>query len=197
MAKMPSQKIKTGPVLGSYVYLLEPRQPNADDEAKGKKPEYSICLLWDENDPSLAAIKQAVVNVATQAFGKAAVEQLKSGKIKNPLHRGDVDRPEDENFKGKVYLNAKSTRPVGVVDAKLQPVFERSECYSGCTFRASLNIAAYDHPAGGKGVTAYLNAVQVLKRGKRIDGHVDASKEFEEFVDAGSAEDSAALDDLL
>lgn len=197
MAKMPSQKFKTGPVLGSYVFLLEPRQPNADDAAKGKKPSYEVCLLWDKNDSNLAALKQAVVNVATQAFGKMAVEQLKTGKVKNPLHNGDVDRPEDETFTGKVYLNAKSTRPVGVVDAKLQPVFEASECYSGCTFRVSLNIAAYDHPTGGKGVTAYLNAVQVIKKGKHLDNHVDASKEFEEFADAGGSEDSAAVDDLF
>jgi hypothetical protein len=195
MAKMPSQKIKTGPAIGHYVFLLEPRQPREGEE--GKKPEFSICLAWDEDDSNLAPIKQAIVNVATQAFGKGAIEQLKGGRIKNPLHRGDVDRPEDENFKGKVYLNAKSTRPVGVVDAKLQPIFESSECYSGCTFRASLNIAAYDHKVGGKGVTAYLNAVQVIRKGKRLDNHVDAAKEFEEFVDAGSAEDSAALDDLL
>lgn len=195
MAKMPSQKLKTSPAVGNYVFLLEPRAPREGEE--NKKPEYSVCLAWDENDPGLPALKQAIVNVATQAFGKAAIEQLKSGKIKNPLHKGGVDRPEDENFAGKVYLNAKSTRPVGVVDAKLQPIFEASECYSGCTIRASLNIAAYDHKVGGKGVTAYLNAVQVLKKGKHLDNHVDASKEFEEFADAGGAEDSAAVDDLF
>ena len=192
MARMPSQKMKTPKCLGCYVFLLDPRQPSAKDAA-GKKPSYEVCLLLEKNDPFIGQMKQAIAKIATEAFGPMAVEQLKSGKIKNPLHDGDVDRPEDKNFAGKVYFNAKSTREVQVVDAKLQPVFERKECYSGCFFRASMNVAAYDYE-GTKGVTCYLNAVQVVAKGPHLDSTVDATKEFEEFAEVGAPAASAVSD---
>lgn len=196
MAKMPSVKMKTAPVIGSYVFLLEPRNPNEKDAAKGKKPEFGLCCLVDKNDPFVTTLKQTIAKVATEAFGPLAIEQLKSGKIKNPIHDGDVDRPEDKNFAGKAYFNVKSTRQVGIVDSKVQPVFERSECYSGCTFIVSMNVAAYEHKEGGKGVTCYLNAAQVVKKGPRLDNQVDATKEFEEFAEVGGAP-AAAVSDLF
>ena len=185
MARMPSQKMKTPKCLGCYVFLLDPRQPSAKDAA-GKKPRYEVCLLLEKNDPFIGQMKQAIAKIATEAFGPMAVEQLKSGKIKNPLHDGDVDRPEDKNFAGKCFFNAKSTRQVGIVDSKVQPVFEQKECYSGCTFIASMNVAAYDYE-GTKGVTCYLNAAQVVKKGPHLDSVVDPKKEFEEFAEVGGA----------
>jgi hypothetical protein len=69
------------------------------------------------------------------------------------------------------------------VDAKLQKVFEDTECYSGCTFRASVSVYAFDKE-GGKGVGIGLNNIQVVSKGPRLDNHADAEQDFKEFQDA-------------
>ena len=112
-----------------------------------------------------------------------------------PLHDGVLDRPEDATYAGMVYLNANSAKAPGIVDTRLQRVIDEADCYSGCTFRASIGLFAYDK-GGGKGVGAALNNLQVIKKGDRIDGRKDAAEEFAEFQDgdapATAAEGAAA-----
>ena len=195
--KMPSKKMILPPAIGSYAWILEPR---ANLQGKLK---YSICLIWPKTT-DISALQSTIVELAVNAFGplvppkvastpdavkKIIVDQLKAGKLKMPLHDGDIEHPEDENFANSWFLNASSSNPPGIVDAKLQPVFEKSECYSGCTFRASVNVAAFSNEA--KGIAVYLNNLQVVKKGPRLDGRAAAEKEFAEFAEVGSSADAA------
>jgi hypothetical protein len=176
-----SVRVVLPPALGSYVTIFQPRAVNEGDE-----PKYSISLLWDKGDKAkLVALEKAVEQVAIQKFGPDAPKLLKSGKLRSPLRDGDIDREDDPTYAGKIFLNANSTRQPGVVDAKLNPVFEEQEAYSGCTFRASVAVFPYE-AKGNKGVGVGLNNLQVVAKGERIDGRRSAADEFSEFAEEGA-----------
>lgn len=182
-------KLMLPPALGSYVNIFKPRAANEGDE-----PKYGLSLLWlkeeaDGKDPkkSLAALRKAIVDVATTKWGPTAEKLLKAGKLHNPLRDGDADREEDEVYAGKYFLNANSKRQPGIVDSKLNVVFEEAEAYSGCTFRASVALFPFE-VNGKKGVGVGLNNLQVVKKGERIDGRKDAADEFAEFAEDGEGE---------
>jgi hypothetical protein len=181
---MATSRIVLPVALGSYVNIFTPRPP---PEGQSGEPKYSISLLFDKaNKKELEPLQKLIEHVATEKFGPTAKELLAKGKLRNPIRDGDEDRPEDEVYAGKLFVGASTTRQPGIVDAKLQPVFEESEAYSGCFFRCSVAVFAYDK-AGNKGVSLGLNNIQVVKKGTRIDGRVAAEKEFAEFGDASPA----------
>jgi hypothetical protein len=190
-----SIRIKLPPALGSYVNIFTPRSAQA-----GQDPKYSISLLWDKNEAakSLVPLKQAITEVAKQKFGPKAIELIKAGKIRIPVRDGDTDRPDDAVYAGKVFANASSKNIPGCVDAACQPIMADDEAYSGCIFRASVNVYAYD-TAGNKGVALGLNNLQVVKQGERIDGRMKAEDDFAEFKDesGGGGESEAAANDFL
>ena len=79
-----------------------------------------------------------------------------------------------------MFLNAKSSRKPGVVDADLNAILDKEEFYSGCYGRASLNFYAYDYQ-GTKGIGVGLNNLQKLEDGERLGG--DFSTAEEDFGD--------------
>lgn len=179
------KKLVLIPALGSYVTVFKPR---AFEQGE---PKFSIVLLWEKSEKEkLKALTQSIVEVATQAFGANALELLKAGKLKNPLRDGDLDKPGDTLYKGKLFLTASANadRQPGVVDKSLQPVFEDSECYSGCTFRASVALFSFD-TKGNKGVAVGLNNLQVIAKGPRLDGRKSAEDDFKEFAEPVSGAD--------
>jgi len=59
-------------------------------------------------------------------------------------------------------------------------VKEDGKPYAGCYVNANIELYAYSHPKGGKGVSASLRAVQFLKDGESFGaGPVNAEDEFE------------------
>lgn len=207
MAKNNGKSVKMilPPALGSYANLFTPRAVE-----EGQEPKYSLCLLWPKKDapetaPSkparelwnererqvgLSALIKAIDEVAISKFGP---NYKQDKKLKMPLHDGDVDQSDKSEYAGCVYINANASkdRQPGIVDIKLQPVFEEKEAFSGCFYRASVSVFAYEG-ATYRGVGIGLNNVQVVKKGPRIDGRADAAKEFGEFAEAGDAGGAAA-----
>lgn len=191
-----SKKMVLPPALGSYANIFKPRA------FEGQAPKFSIVLIWPKEDKEkLRALSQAIVEAAVEKFGPKAGEMLKKGSLKNPLRDGDEERSDDPVFKGCYFLTASASaeRAPGIVDSKVQPVFEESEAYSGCTFRASVALYAFDK-AGNKGVAVGLNNLQVVKKGTRLDGRKNAEDDFAAFKEEGEASEGApagAADDLL
>jgi len=200
---MANPKITTPIALGSYVTVFEPR---AIEE--GQEPKFSIGLLWSKTDKEamagLKALKAAVIEVATKKFGPDAAKLFgkdvpKNKKLDSPFRDGDIERPEDAVYAGKIYVSAKSkaNRKPQVVDGKRNPVFDEADCYSGCFFRAIVQPYAYDK-GGNKGVALGLLALQVVKKGERLDGGIDASKAFDDCVfEEEPAAAATGTDDLL
>ena len=163
-------KVITGKVRFSYANVWEPKSVN------GSNPKYSISLLIPKSDAkTLDSVRQAI-----ESAKKIGVNVL-GGKIptnlKTPLRDGDLERPDDDAYKGCYFINANSPKAPGIVDAALQPILERSEVYSGVYGRASINLYAFNSN-GNKGIACGLNNLQKIKDGESLGGKSRAEDDF-------------------
>jgi len=156
----------------SYLHCWEP------DSVNGGDPKYSVSAIVPKTDSKTveaikAAIEQAKKDSASKWGGKIP------GNLKTPLRDGDIDRPDDEAYKGCYFFNANSRQAPQVVDAKVQPVLDQSEVYSGCYGRISVTFYGYNSN-GNRGVAAGLGNIQKLKDGEALGGgRTKASDEFD------------------
>lgn len=198
MAQTTSKKVILPPALGNYAAIFKPRA--FEDQA----PKFSIVLTWPKDEKEkLKPVVEAIVAAAKSKWGDEAVALLKGGKLKNPLRDGDTETDGEgkPRFPGCFFMTASASadRPPQIVDAKVQPIFEEGEAYSGCTFRASVNLFVFEKK-GNRGVAVGLNNLQVVKKGPRLDGRKSAEQDFAEFKEEGGEATGgadAAADDLL
>ena len=83
-------------------------------------------------------------------------------------------------------MNANSATAPGVVDANRNDILDRSEVYSGCYGRASINFYAYN-ANGNRGIACGLNNLQKIRDGEPLGGRASAESDFatvedEEFL---------------
>ncbi len=97
--------------------------------------------------------------------------------LKTPLRDGDLERPDDEAYKGSYFINANSGTQPGIVDADRQPILDRSEMYSGVKGRASINLYAYN-VNGNRGIACGLNNLQKISDGTPLGGKSRAEDDF-------------------
>lgn len=186
MAKeKPATQVTTGKVRLSYVHLNEAYAFDSNPD----KPQFSCCVLIPKTDKiTLANLSKAIE--AAKAQGKVAKWNGKiPAKLHNPLRDGDVDHPEDENFAGMFFLNAKSNQKPGIVDKNLQRIIDPDEIYSGMYARVSLSFFPFA-TSGNSGIGVGLNNVQKVADGERLGGRSNAEDDFDEFEDTEA-------DDLL
>lgn len=169
------------PVRFSYVTVFEPK---AMDDAPDGQKKYSVSILIDKSDAdSLALAKKAI---------DAALEQGKSKwggkipvKLKLPLRDGDEERPEQEAYAGKMFINASSKTKPGIIDNMKQEITDETDFYSGCFGKVSVNFYPFD-TKGSKGVACGLNNLQKLKDGDALGGKTSAQADFDvEEVEEG------------
>ena len=180
---MSQTKVITGKVRFSYAQVFEPKAMN-----ESSAPKYSISLIISKKDKKTldkikAAIESAIEEGKTSRWGGKVPKNLKT-----PLRDGDDEREDDEVYAGDMFVNANSSNKPGLVDADLNPIMDKSEFYSGCYGRASINFYAYDSN-GSKGIACGLNNLQKLEDGERLAGGGASAEE-----DFGSADDG---DDLM
>lgn len=155
----------------SYVNVWEPQSINGSD------PKYSVSLIISKSDKkTLEMIQSAIEEAKKESIAKFG------GKVppnlKTPLRDGDIDRPEDVNYKNCYFINANSKTAPQVVDARVQPILERSEIYSGIYGKISLNFYAFN-TNGNRGIAAGLGNVQKLKDGEALGGRSRADEDFD------------------
>ena len=158
----------------SYVHVWDPVAVN------GGKEKYSISLLIPKNDPCVPKIREGI----RAAYEEGAGKLKGSGKtvpplsaIRTPLRDGDVERPDDPAYAGYYFINASSETRPGIVDGSLQEIIDRSEVYSGCYGRASINFYVYS-VNGNRGIAAGLNNLQKLRDGESLGGRSSAAEDF-------------------
>lgn len=180
---MSQTKVITGKVRFSYAQVFEPKAMN-----ESSTPKYSVSLIISKKDKkTLDKIKAAIASATEE--GKSSKWGGKLPKIlKTPLRDGDEAREDDEVYEGAMFVNANSSNKPGLVDADLNPILDKSEFYSGCYGRASINFYAYD-TNGSKGIACGLNNLQKLEDGERLAGGGATAEE-----DFGSGDDA---DDLM
>lgn len=174
MSKISKTKVITGKETRlSYFNGWEPKSINGGPE------KYSVCLLIPKDDKTtLDAIEKAIEAAIEEGIAKFGGKKPNKAAIKLPLRDGDVER-EDEAYKGHYFINANSTTPPQIVDSSVKPILDRSEVYSGCYARVSINFYAFNKN-GNKGVACGLGNIQKIKDGEILGGKSLAVDDFTE-----------------
>lgn len=170
-------EVKTPRGTAAYAYVHKPQKAMDD----GKADQYSLTLIWEPDDPKLAKLREAIVEVATKKFGAKAKQMLEKGQLRSPIRDGS--EKDSEAFEGRVFLTARSNDKPEVVDEEAEPIIDPMDFYSGCQARALLWLFAYDK-AGNRGIGAILNGVQKLADGERLSGRRPAREAFSEDDDS-------------
>lgn len=165
-------KVVTGEVRLSYANVWEPKSLN------GGREKYSVSLLIPKDDKStLEAIEKAIDAAIKEGAGKFGGKIPPKAALKLPLRDGDVER-DDEAYAGHYFVNANSINKPQIVDANVDPILDRSEVYSGCYARVSINFYAFNH-SGNRGIACGLGNLQKTRDGESLGGNVAASAEFD------------------
>lgn len=165
-----STKVVTGEVRFSYVNVFEPKSINGSDE------KYSVSLLIDKRDTkTIEAIERAI-----EAAKQAGVAKF-GGKIppvlKLPLRDGDTERPDDENYAGKMFVNANCKTKPGLIEKNGMEIIDTTEFYSGCYGKASVTLYAFNSN-GNKGIACGLNNIMKTRDGEPLGGRSRAVDDF-------------------
>lgn len=162
----------------AYVHLLKPRAAtDSGDDAK-----YSCVIIIPKDrketiDSIRACIKAAYEAGVSKVWGGKAPAKA---TLRSPLRDGDVDRPDDEDFKNCYFINASSKTRPGIIDTKRNDLTDPSqeqEVYSGMLAHVTFTMFAYD-AKGSKGISCGLNNVCKCGKGTFMGGRVSAESDF-------------------
>ncbi|WP_461206099.1 DUF2815 family protein [Clostridium sp. DL1XJH146] len=155
----------------SYTNLFEPKSINGSD------PKYSVSVIIPKSDKkTLKMVQKAVEEAKKEGISKFGGKI--PGNLKTPLRDGDIDRPDDPSYENSYFINTNSKDAPHIVDARIQPILDRSEVYSGCYGKVSINFYAFN-VNGNRGVAAGLGNVQKLRDGEPLGGRSRAEDDFE------------------
>ncbi len=160
----------------SYFHGWEPVSINGGSE------KYSVSVLIPKDDKvTLDAVNAAIDAAIEENLAKFGGKKPNKAAIKMPLRDGDIER-DDEAYKGHYFINANSTTAPQIVDRSVKPILDRSEVYSGCYARVSLNFFAFNSN-GNKGVACGLGNIQKVRDGEPLGGKAIAADDFETIED--------------
>lgn len=159
----------------SYVNAWEAKSIN------GGAPKFSVSLIIPKSDTKTIEKIQAAIQAAYEEGQGKLKGNGKSvpalSVLKTPLRDGDAERPDDEAYADAYFINANSATAPGIVDADRNPIFDRSEVYSGVYGRASINFYAFNSN-GNKGIACGLNNLQKIRDGEPLGGKSRAEDDF-------------------
>ena len=160
----------------SYFHGWEPVSINGGAE------KYSVSVLIPKSDTeTVSAINAAIDAAIEEGVTKFGGKKPNKAAIKLPLRDGDVER-DDEAYKGYWFINANSTTAPQIVDRQVKPILDRSEVYSGCYARVSLNFFAFNSN-GNKGIACGLGNIQKVRDGEPLGGKSTAADDFATLAD--------------
>ena len=160
----------------SYFHGWEPVSINGGAE------KYSVSVLIPKTDTeTVSAINEAIDAAIEEGVAKFGGKKPNKAAIKLPLRDGDVER-DDEAYKGHWFINANPTTAPQIVDRQVKPILDRSEVYSGCYARVSLNFFAFNSN-GNKGIACGLENIQKVRDGEPLGGKSTAADDFATLAD--------------
>lgn len=177
MANVNRTKVITGKDTRlSYFNGWEPKSINGGPE------KYSVSLLIPKDDKeTINAIEKAIDAAIEEGIGKFGGKKPNKAAIKLPLRDGDIER-DDEAYKGHYFINANSVTAPQIVDKAVKPILDRSEVYSGCYARVSINFYAFNSN-GNKGIACGLGNIQKIRDGEPLGGRSNAADDFTSLED--------------
>lgn len=144
--------------------------------SKFGREKYSLVAIIKKTDTdTLDAIQKTIEYVTEKSIDKWGGRIPST--LRNPLHDGDLEKPDNPVFQNCYYINAKSKDAPQVVDNNVEPITDQSEMYSGCYGNISLIFYGYNC-GGNKGIAVLLGNIQKIKDGPKLNGRVTAREEF-------------------
>lgn len=173
--------IKLNDVRLSYPDLFVAKA-NKDDKGGDKTPKFGATFILDKKKHAtlIVQIQKEIERVALDEFKKKV-------PLKHAVLRDGSEKEDKSGYGDDVmFMAAKTETRPPVVDKDLTPlVKEDGKPYAGCYVNATIRLYAYNHPTGGKGVSAALRAVQFLRDGESFGaGPVNVEDEFEAVEDS-------------
>ena len=159
----------------SFANIWVPKSINGGDDKK-----YSVALLIPKKDKATLAKIHKAVEYAKEEGTKKNWGGKIPPVLKLPLRDGDIERGEDESYKGCMFLNATSKDAPEIVDRNVQPILDPMECGSGDYCNVSVNFYSFSK-GGNRGVAAGLQNIQKVRDGVRLAGKTSAASDFEEI----------------
>lgn len=150
----------------AFPYLLEPAELNN---------KYGVTMVFPEQSPELAKASAIIDEVSMRFCGHV--------DAKNP-------HPRIKQYKDKFQISATSSLSVGrprVVNLAKQPMSEEeiAPISGGSICNVAVSFAGYKY-LGKKGVTCYLQAVQVIEARDRTRDYFDDLSEEDSFPSSDS-----------
>jgi hypothetical protein len=208
-AKPKGIKLTTPPFVISYPHLFEPRE---DDNGREKYQASAIFTpteaRWKEiagkmvakSDVAATAKKFAEQWSAVQkAFKKLAVEEfgcdpegrwmaeMREAEHRTGLRSGKSRADKAGYGEGTWFFNMSSGSAPEVITRAGDDISKEEGntklIYAGALCRASVTIAPFD-AGGGTGITVYMNNIQKLADGPRIDNRTRAKDDFDDELDS-------------
>lgn len=169
--------------------------------AEGNEPKYSVSLIIPKgHTQTIAAIENAIESAVKEGTTKkweGKRPNVKSSNFKYPLKDGDVERPNDEAYKGCMCITCSSDRPVKVyrVIGGVETEVDPTEAYSGCW--GYVMIGCFPFNKGSKGVSAGLDGVVKTVDDERLGGAVGMSVKDLAGLELDSDDEDGDPDDLF
>lgn len=168
-------------------------------KSKNDKGEdvYDIQIILPKSQrEDIRAILRAIKTVGEAKWGD------KWKQVRTPLRDGDKEKDElteDGSTKGEKYperlgcyfLNARSTKPVGVYGRDRSPITEPDAVYGGCKGKIAVTFYPYSN-SGNHGIGAGLNGVQKIADGEAFGG---GRPSVESMFDMLDEDDDLGLDE--
>ena len=174
--------------------------PRVFPSTAGKKndgtPSYDIQVLIPKSDKdSVRAILRAIKEVGEDKWG----DNWK--QVRTPLRDGDKEKDEltedgstkEEKYPerlGHYFLNARSTKPVTVVDRQRVPITNENDLYGGCKGKIAVTFFPYSS-SGNHGIGVGLDGVQKVADGEAFGGSRPTVESMFDLLD----DDEDGLDD--
>lgn len=193
-------KVTADVTTGTGILAFPKIFPDTAGKRDDGKPDYNIQILIPKSDKK--TIKELVAAIRKVGEGTWG-DKWTSPSIKNPLRDGDKEKDnltEDGSTAGEKYperlghyfINARSTKPVGVVDQHRDLIVDSSKVYGGCKGRVSINF--YPYTGTSVGIAAGLNGVQFVADGEPFGNGGKPS--IESMFDEISEEDEFNLNEI-
>ena len=173
---MPVSKILTPKGVASFLTLQKPRAIS-----EGAEPKYSINIIFDKAAQATTefANLQKGIDQAVKEFWPAKLPP----NLLSPLHDcGDKAGQYEGYKKGDIYISPWSKLAPGCINARKEDIIDWSEFYAGWIVRANVRPFAYDK-AGKRGCSLFLENVQFIRPGPRLDGRKSAAESFPDDID--------------
>lgn len=177
MAEKQKKKVVTfvvGPFRMAFPALFDP-EPTDNGE------RYKMTCLFPPDSKDIPKIEDALYDCMEDAFGPKA--SWPNGR--HDVHPSDKFYDAGKNSKYNGFLPGWMALPVssqeapGIVDANRDEVLSKREVYGGRWARAEINVTSYDNKS--KGVTAYLNHVQLLENDEAFSGRGKPEDAFDKY----------------